>query len=332
MSKTPHIVIAGAGSIGFFIGGLLQQSGHKISYLTRQRMIEKFETNRLHITDYKSLNIKIDAKELELYTEPNSLEHADIILVTVKSSATREMAKLIEKYAKPDAIIVSLQNGISNSEILKTHLSKRKVLAGMVPFNVVQMQQARFHRGTSGNIMIENSEHKLSNTLTSDLLVIEETNEIGNIQSGKLLINLNNALNALSGLPLLEQLNNRSWRKIMADQMSEAHTIMKNSGMNPKPPSPVSAWLIPHILRLPTVLFKIIAKQMLSIDPTARSSMWEDLQQGRKTEVMELQGEVIKLATHLNIDAPINSKVMLKIKEAEEHNQGSPQLRPEDII
>lgn len=327
----PRIVIAGAGNIGFFIGGLLHHAGQKVSFLARERLIGKIQTHGLHITDYSNLNVQIDKSKLQLNSSPLLLAEADIILVTVKSSSTKEIADLINQHAKTSATIISLQNGISNSTILKHVLTNHTVLAGMVPFNVTQMDKARFHRGTSGNIIIEAGQSKLASILSTKHLFIEESDEIANIQSGKLLINLNNALNALSGIPLLEQLNNRYWRHIMADQMSEALAIMQLAGMKPKPPSPVPARFIPNILRLPTPLFKLVAKQMLTIDPHARSSMWEDLENGRKTEIYELQDEIIQLAKKFNRVAPINYRVMSKILEAEKRGKGSPRLKPEDV-
>ena len=294
-------------------------------------MIEKIKTNNLQLTDYTGLDLKIEQSELTLDENPNCLARADIILVTVKSSATKELARLIKGQTKPEATIISLQNGMNNGEILKETLNSYEVLSGMVPFNVAQMENSRFHRGTSGNIIIETGTGRLDQVLSYSNLIFENTKDIKSIQSGKLLINLNNALNALSGLPLLEQLNNRGWRKIMADQMSEAHAIMKLTGMNPAPPSPVPASFIPHILRLPTPAFKIIAKQMLSIDPLARSSMWEDLEQGRKTEIDELQGAIIILANKHNLKAPMNQRVLDRIKQAETDGEGSPHLKPEDV-
>ena len=334
MTKTDpkkNIIIAGAGSIGFFIGGLLQLAGHKVCYLARERMVQKIRADGLHLTDYTGSDYTIESENLDLATEPQALSNADLILVTVKSSATREMAALIEKHAKNTATVISLQNGISNAQTLKKMLPDHEVLAGMVPFNVAQMDKGRFHRGTSGNIVIEAGNENLAKLLTSNPLMFEQTDDIQSVQWGKLLINLNNAFNALSGLPLLDQLGDRNWRRIMADQMCEALKVYETAGINAKPPSPVPAWLIPHILRLPTPLFRIIAKQMLSIDPYARSSMWEDLQQGRKTEIGELQGKIIELAEQHNLNVPIHKRVMTRVLEAEEGKMGSPNLRPEDI-
>ncbi len=134
---------------------------------------------------------------------------------------------------------------------------------------------------------------------------------------GKLLINLNNALNALSGLTLIEQLSNREWRLKMAAQMSEGLAVMTAAGITPKPPAPVPAWIIPYLLRLPTPLFRIAAKKMFAIDPEARSSMCEDIRLGRKTEIDELQGEIIKLGREFTVATPVNKEILAKIKELE---------------
>ena len=332
IKNKPRIMIAGAGSIGFFIGGLLHHAGHQTGFLARSKMVENIQNHgSLTLTDLDGFKLDINPGELDLFTSPDCLTRYDIILVTVKSAATHEMAQLISKYAKSTTTIISLQNGLTNHKTLKKTLPNHQVLAGMVPFNIAQMDGARFHRGTSGNIIIEASPENLHRQLTSPNMPFEAADDMASIQSGKLLLNLNNALNALSGLPLLEQLHNREWRKLMASQIDEALGVMNRSSMKPKPPSPVPAKLIPHILRLPTPLFKIIAKRMLTIDPLARSSMWEDLQKGRKTEIDEFQGEIVRMANELGTSALVNASILAKIKTAEALEKGSPKLNPEDI-
>ena len=65
-------------------------------------------------------------------------------------------------------------------------------------------------------------------------------------------------------------------------------------------------------------MFKLLANKMLAIDPLARSSMWEDLEAGRKTEVDYINGEVVQLAAQLNRQAPVNQKLIDLIKAAED--------------
>lgn len=314
---SPKIIIAGAGSIGCFVGGLLLSGGRDVCFFGRARITEQLKEFGLTLTDFTGMHVEIKVPENALTISPKDLSKADIILVCVKGSATPTIAEQIKIHAKPSAIVVSLQNGVRNAEVLREHLDGWDVRAGMVPFNVVQLGEGKFHRGTSGDIIVESGIPEFGDILTVHHLVTQINADMQSVLWGKLLLNLNNALNALSDLPLVEQLGDQVWRRKFANLMTEALMVIRAEGINPKPPSPVPAWIIPHILRLPTPLFRIIAKQMLSIDPKARSSMWEDLQQGRKTEIDDFQGEIIRLGEKHRIPTPLNSATHDEIIERE---------------
>lgn len=317
MNPNPTIVVAGAGSVGCFVGGLLLAAGHDVRFLGRTRITDQLKDHDLTLTDYTGMKVSTSVAEERLSTSAEILSEADIVLVCVKGSATSDTAEEIKRYAKPEAIIISLQNGVRNAETLRRVLPGRDVRAGMVPFNVVQLGNGKFHRGTSGDTIIEAGSHNLAELLSAPHLTVTENADMPSVLWGKLLLNLNNALNAISDLPLVEQLGDRNWRRKFADLFSEALSVMKAEGITPKPPSPVPAWVIPHLLRLPTPLFRAIAKQMLSMDPQARLSMWQDLQQGRKTEIDDFQGEIIKLGLKHAIPTPGNQAAFDQIKALE---------------
>src|SRR6476659_9381024 len=112
------------------------------------------------------------------------------------------MADVIARHASPDVVIVSLQNGVGNAAALRNRLPGRRVLGGMVPFNVIALGQGRFHRATSGDIVIEQDEARTAEMLSVPGLKVRPTGNIDGVQWGKLLLNLSNALNALADLPL----------------------------------------------------------------------------------------------------------------------------------
>ena len=93
----------------------------------------------------------------------------------------------------------------------------------------------------------------------------------------------------------------------------------------------VPPWLLPRIVALPDLVFHLIAGTMVKIDPEARSSMWEDLEKRRPTEVDHLQGAVVELARSLGRDAPVNRKVMEQVKRAEAIGTGSPRVTAESL-
>ncbi|MEP1522590.1 2-dehydropantoate 2-reductase [Ascidiaceihabitans sp.] len=319
------IVVAGAGSIGCFVGGALVQAGHKVAFLARPRIADAVASNGLTLTDFAGLNTTL--RDLDFQTDPSVLADADVVLVTVKSAATESIAQLIAQHA-PKAAVFSLQNGVTNVAALRKHLPRQKIFATMVPFNVVPAGEAAFHRGTSGDILVQSgSDHALS----SAHLVWQSVDNIEAVQWGKLLINLGNAINALSDLPLLDMLHMRAWRRLMADQMAEALRVLKAQGITPAKTTAAPVKLLPHILRLPSPLFKKIAAQMLTIDPKARSSMWDDLTQRRTTEVDALQGLIVEMGQRAGIATPINAALHALIKDAEAEGAGPPGLLAQSI-
>lgn len=334
--RQPRIAVAGAGSVGCYVGGCLALAGRDVTLLLRKRLAEPISRHGLHVRDLGGHDRTAAPDTLVAETDPaRALARADTVLVTVKSSATAEMAKLIARHAREGATVVSLQNGVGNVQTIAKALGpKYAVVPGMVPFNVVQKQEkddVRFQRATSGTIQIGDENPGLASGLNVDGLPVAEHADMTSLLWSKLVLNMNNALNALSGLPLVEQLADPGWRGLLAAQMEEALTAIKASevalarieGVNPK--------LIPFALRLPTPVFRLVARKMLDIHPEARSSMWEDMERGRPTEIDYLQGAVIDLARKAGLEAPIAEQVVTLVKAREKSGPPPKAVTPEEI-
>jgi 2-dehydropantoate 2-reductase len=328
---TRPIVVAGAGSIGCFVGGVLGDAGRRVGLLARPRVMEEIERNGLRVTSFDGFDRTVAASALRLSGDASIFSDAGVVLVTVKSTDTAEIADLVARHAPADAVIVSLQNGVGNTDVLRERLGGRRVLAGMVPFNVIALGQGRFHRATSGDIVIERDDAGTAAQLSLPHLTMRPTGNIIGVQWGKLLVNLNNALNALSGLPLREQLSQRPWRMLLADQIAEGLAAMKAEHIKPVAPTPIPLALTPHLLRLPDFPFQLLLGRAMKIDPQARSSMWEDLQRGRRTEIDYLQGVIVQIAERHGLKLALSERIVALIRQAEADGQGPPRLAPEQI-
>jgi 2-dehydropantoate 2-reductase len=331
MAEDRPIVVAGAGSIGCFVGGVSASAGRRVSLLARPRVIAEIERFGLTLTSLEGSTWHVASQQLKLSDDPAVLAEASAVLVTVKSADTAEVADAIARYAPPDAVIVSLQNGIANVPVLRERLPGRTVLAAMVPFNVIAAGEGRFRRATSGDIVIERDHADTAARLSVLGLAIRPTDNIAGVQWGKLLVNLNNAINALSGLPLREQLARHDWRALFADQIAEGVMAVRAEGIHPVSPTPVPLSWTPHLLRLPDALFAIALAPAMRIDPQARSSMWEDLERRRRTEVDYLQGVITEIADRRGLKTPLSRRIVALIRDAEAAGQGSPRLTVEQI-
>ena len=331
MNISRTIGVAGAGSIGCFVGGMLVAGSRRIAVLARPRVIAEIEAKGLRPTSFEGFDRTINANAFTLSDNPSIFADAGVVLVTVKSADTAEMADIIARNAPPDVVVVSLQNGIGNVAVLRNRLPGRRVLGGMVPFNVIALGEGRFHRATSGDIVIEQDDAGTAEKLSVPGLNMRPTDNIDGVQWGKLLVNLNNALNALADLPLRRQLAQRPWRQLFADQMAEGLAVMHAEGIRPVSPTPIPAGWMPPLLRLPDMIFEAMLGRTMKIDPEARSSMWEDLQRGRRTEIDYLQGVITGIAERRGLDAPLSHRIVALIRKAEADGKGSPALLPEQI-
>lgn len=331
MNAQRPICIAGAGNIGCFVGGMLAAAGRNVSLLARPRVVEGIAHKGLQLTSFEGGRWDLRNEQVNPSDDPAIMRDAGIIIVAVKSGDTVGMAGLIAQHAAKDAVIVSLQNGVGNVAVLKQALPDHRVLGGMVPFNVVTPDDGAVHRATSGALVIERDSDDTAAQLAAADLPVQSTESIAGVQWGKLLVNLSNALNALSDLPLHAQLQQRAWRLLLADQIAEGLAVLHASGVSPVAPTAMPPWLTPHLLRLPDGLFGFILRRVMKIDINARSSMWEDLQRGRPTEIDYLQGVVVQLADQHKVATPLSRRVIELVKAAESARRGSPALSVQDI-
>lgn len=314
------IGILGAGAIGCYIGGRLASVDANVTFLCREKSFQTLSQNGLTISDSTHQKVCIPASQLNLTLDIADLIDCNIIFICVKSAATEQVANLLKQHLthqKP--ILVSLQNGVGNTSILKSYLDQLLILEGMVPFNVAEMSPGHFHQGTQGTLMIRRFEQQqiFKELFDKTGLTVEFREDMHQVQWAKVLINLNNSINALSGLPLKEQLSNRTYRQCLALAQYEALYILSKAGIQPAKLMPLPAKFIPKILTLPNFWFGLISRSTLAVDPLARSSMQDDLQQGRRTEIDWINGEIVKLAKKIGLNAPINQCLIDLIKNVE---------------
>lgn len=314
------ICIMGAGSIGCYIGGRLQASGGDVRYIGRTRIGDALRQHGLALTDYRGADLRVPNAQIHFATAAPTAAHADLVLVTVKSAATAQTAAELAAHIAAGTLVVSFQNGLGNADVLRAQLPHCTVLAAMVPFNVINRGNGIFHQGSEGELEIE--QHAALTPFTALFakagLPLKTHANFLPVQWAKLLLNLNNPVNALSGLPLKSQLSQRDYRRCVALAQQEAFALLDNAGVKPARLTPLPARWIPRLMCVPDFLFMRLASKMLAIDPLARSSMWEDLEAGRNTEIDWINGEVVRLARSQNRSAPVNEKLIELIRHAEQ--------------
>jgi 2-dehydropantoate 2-reductase len=336
MKHGPRIGVMGAGSIGCYVGGLLAASGVDVVMVGRERIRAEVMAHGLALEDLDGAPPRRVPKDtLRFETSPGVLANRDVVLVCVKSSDTEETGRMLAPILPNDTSVVSLQNGVHNADRLRANLDGREVLGGIVGFNVVSRGPGVFRRATSGPIVIEASRSAHVARLLTELvrvgLEVESPRDIRPLQWSKLVMNLNNAVSALSDRPTAELLQDDGYRWVLAAIIEEAVDLFRVSKTKTARLGPLPVSAFPKVLRLPKPLLRLVTRAQVKIDPEARSSMWEDLRLRRTTEVEELNGEIVRLAAACGKTAPINARVVSLVHEAEEKGRGSPALTADSL-
>lgn len=309
------VLIMGAGSVGCYLGACLQAAGVPVVFVGRPRVLDALRNQGLRVTDLDGADQRLDPASLRLHEQvPAGLSPA-LVLLCVKSPATADAARELSAQLPAGSLVVSMQNGLRNAEIASAAAPGLHVLPGMVPYNIAELAPGHYHRGTTGQLAAQATAALATwqAVFASAGIALELHADLKPIQWGKLLLNLNNPVNALSGLPLRAQLLDPVHRRHFASLMQEALGVLKAAGIQPAQVTPLPWATLLRVLRLPTPLFRLVAARMLRIDPKARSSMADDLALGRATEIDALSGEVVRLAASVGVRAPRNEAMVARI-------------------
>lgn len=321
-SSKQHLVF-GAGLIGCYIGGVLSYRSLLTKLVCRPAVEERLK-NGITLTDYQQHVSRPIA--LQFVHDDESLA-ADFLWLTVKCTAVRQAITDIAPFVNSNTIILCCQNGLGSDALVKQAFPDNQVLRVMVGFNVVERDDGQYHRGSQGELVIEQSNEfpLLVSTLISKincpLLPASYTADMNALLWAKLQLNLGNAVNALANVPVKTMLQDRSYRLVIAKLMTELLAVTKALDINLPKVTRLPARLLPVVLSLPNFIFKRIANRMLAIDPQVRTSMWWDVSQGKTTEIDYLNGAIVVQARLLGLATPANEKIIGLVKNLESTNK-----------
>ena len=109
-NKQPRVAVVGAGAVGSYFGGMLARSGVPVTLIARAAHVDAIRANKLFI-DAMSFQERV---AVNASTETSAARDADVVLFCVKMTDTEEAARSLAPYLAPNAIVVSLQNGVDN--------------------------------------------------------------------------------------------------------------------------------------------------------------------------------------------------------------------------
>ena len=310
-----RILIAGAGALGTVFGGMLRKAGRPVTLLGRSGHLTAIAERGLHIGglwgDQKRVSgfaLATDAQELR---GPYAA-----VLLTVKAYDTATMARAIAPHLGSHGVVISLQNGLGNMEEAASAVGPERVVGGRVIFGAiltnpgsvrvtVYAEPVMLGSPNPGKFpALDVAAERWACAFTEAGIPCEHTDEIVAYLWSKVLYNASlNPLGAVLGLSYGRLAADPDLRSLMDRIIDEAHAVALARGIRLRWPS-AAAFREEFYGRL--------------VPATAdhRSSMLQDIDRGRPTEVEAINGRVWEYGRAAGVPTPLNEAMtrLLRVK------------------
>jgi 2-dehydropantoate 2-reductase len=291
-----RIVVFGAGSMGSLVGGLLTRR-HDVTLIGRQPHVQTIEESGLVISGLVEAVMVPHARE-----DVSGLPPPDIVLITVKSYDTKDALEAIRPLVSKETLVVSLQNGLKNAE-LTSDAYPGKAVIGVTALGAAKSGAGRvFYAGEGdtyfgaldGDAGIAQRVVDIFNSVGLDSYLIDD---IMKEVWSKVVIN--SAINPLTAI-----IRCKNGRILKDDNLWKVAAMTCLEGVNIANACGIRLNDVDTLDRLKTVLRKTSEN---------RSSMFQDVEKRRRTEITEINGELVRRAELVGIDPPFNRILHLLI-------------------
>jgi 2-dehydropantoate 2-reductase len=309
------VAVLGAGAVGSYYGARLARSGIGVTLVGRPAHVAAIERDGLRVVE-GGAEWRADVRAV---TDVAAAARADVVLVTVKTPDTTEAAATLAKTLSPRTRIVSLQNGVDNTERIGAVLAN-PVYAGVVYVGVQMDGPGRVRHTGRGDLVVgvprafvargdgERDLRAISAMFEAAGVTCPVDADIEAALWTKLTLNCAfNAISALASSPYGRMVADPATRGVMESVVREAVAVARAAGAALDADGLVAA------------TWKLAAAM-----PDQYSSTAQDVQRGRATEIDALNGFVARRGAELGVDAPVNRTLhaLVKLREPAAHPAG----------
>jgi 2-dehydropantoate 2-reductase len=300
------ISMIGSGAMGSLFGGKLSLAGHEVVlYDIFREHIEKVARDGLAIEDAATGAVAIAQPRASV--DPAAVEGSHVFVFFVKSTATRRAAAQFAAFAEKETIALTLQNGLGNEEIIREVFGPQRTAAGVTSQGATFLGPGRIRHAGKGPTHIAMADGRkerlaaLAEALGGAGFETHVENDVAALVWSKLVINVGiNALTAITGQPNGKLLESEEAKAVMADLVAEAAAVAKASGIRIAYEDPLAT------------VYEVAARTGAN-----RSSMLQDFDKGRETEIDFMNGAIVREAAAQGLDVPVNLTITRLIKALE---------------
>jgi 2-dehydropantoate 2-reductase len=300
----------GAGAIGLLVAARLSLGGEQVTLLARPKAADQLRQQGVALAYKGEQQI---ARDITVITDPSEQRgQADLAILCVKGYDTE--AALPALQALNPKLILTLQNGIGNEELLIKHFGGPRILSGAITTSVEVESSARIEVNKRGGIGLApvagQPLGQWKDMFKRGAFEIRTYSSYQGMKWSKALLNmLGNATAAILDIAVEEVYANTRLIDIERRAFLEALAVMDRRGLRPiNLPRYPAALLAPIMRHAPTaLLYPLLQKQVAGGRGGKPPSLLLDLRRGNpRSEGQFLYGAVAQSAEEVGVSAPVN--------------------------
>jgi 2-dehydropantoate 2-reductase len=300
------VAVVGAGAMGSLFGGLLAEAGADVW------LIDVWKAH-VDTVNEQGLTIEREGRTRTIYlqaaSDPTAVGQSDLVIVFVKSTHTAGAAQTACSVAGQKGLVLTLQNGMGNADRIAQDVDPMNVIAGTTSYGATMLGPGKIrHAGvglTTIGMWLDGEKEKAAQVaafFSKAGIETEVAEDVRSIVWGKLLINVGiNAITALTGIKNGELLDLEATKALSQAAVAEAVAVAEAQNIDVR--DDVAA----HVL------------EVARATSANRSSMGQDVDNRRLTEIGAINGVVVKEAERLGMPAPVNRTLTALVETLQAH-------------
>lgn len=305
-----RIGVIGAGALGLLLGGLIWENGGEVMIYTRRAEAARIINAAgvvIHSREGKRLS-RPPATD-----DPSRLREAQLVIIAVKSYDTAKIAATIADNTSPSCIALTLQNGLGNVEELVEALGAGRVLGGVTSQASTLLGVNEVFHAYAGETVVGEPRGggggragEVAGLLTSLGVPTRVSLSLEREIWLKVVVNsVINPLTAILGVRNGELASLPGISPLIDRLVEECVSVARASGVE---------ICVDEARRL---TYSVMEKTGMN-----KSSMLQDIERGRRTEIDRLNGRVARLAAERGLEAPLNEALSILVKALESISAG----------
>lgn len=300
------ITVLGAGAMGSWIGALLARAGHDVTLVGRKDHVAVVRAHGLRVSGKTELHLPAGA--LHAVERAQDAPPSDLLLLTVKAYDTRRALQEARPLLRGATRVVSMQNGLGNVEEVAEAAEERRAFAAVTTHGVTFVEPGHVKHAGVGYFRVGSpyNEHAVARELAelfrgAGIADAEANDRILGEVWAKVVVNASiNPLTAITGLTNGALLEHPHLARLMERVVEEAVDVARAEGAP-----------------LPEDDLLVRARRVAQLTAANKSSMLQDVERGRQTEIDAICGEIVARGAARAVDTPVNATLLALVKGIE---------------